>query len=346
MRYLLLCLLVAAFSAHAQLQVEHAQLENRTANGTLTAELHTLEAFGTPLWVAYTVPTIAPFQSGWYHGAGGTSYLERDGDHGQSSRPVPTGHDRAVVLLRLANGNIGQLRAESPDHPLDAGGLRFVTLTGITPADSIATLREIASTPPQETMRDTAVFLIGQHDSPAATPALLALAAPSNPIGLRDKAAFWLANAREHTGFLALQTFARNDRDSSFREKLTFDLTLSPDHDALAELIRMAHDDPSPHVRRQAQFWMARQAAKGEEALIASSLRQSTASDPDPEVRKQAVFAISQLPGVAAVTELTRLAATSSDPEVRKQAVFWLGQSNDPRALAYLTGLLRTPSSH
>ena len=63
-------------------------------------------------------------------------------------------------------------------------------------------------------------------------------------------------------GLAAIQQFARDDSDPKFREKLTFDLTLSKDPAALNELIRMAHEDASPQVRKQAQFWMANKGGK------------------------------------------------------------------------------------
>ena len=159
-----------------------------------------------------------------------------------------------------------------------------------------------------------------------------------------EKAAFWLANQRGHEGFLAIQTFAHQDGDASFREKLTFDLTLSKDPGAVRELIRMAHEDTAPRVRRQAQFWMAQSCERRGGKLVAGALHNAAEHDPDASVRKQAIFAISRLPQEEATDKLVNLAGSSQDPEVRKQAIFWLGQSNDPKALAFLSSLLTSPN--
>ena len=79
----------------------------------------------------------------------------------------------------------------------------------------------------------------------------------------------------------------------NFARKLTFDLTLTKDPQGLTELIRMAHEDASPQVRKQAQFWMANKGGK----KVVADLREATSNDPDTDVRKAAVFALSRLPG-------------------------------------------------
>jgi HEAT repeat protein len=316
--------------------VNHAQLTTQAADHGLSAALDTLKRQNAPLWAAYAIPVSDGLSSGWR--SNGVEYLEEDhhsdGNDGNESRSF----DHAVILLRLDNGAVTKLRVESPDRQLDAGGLRFVWLTGVTPDDSVHTLAALAEQQDaSKQLRDGVIFAISIHQTAAATQALISLAAPANPLDLREKAAFWLANQRGHDGLVAIQRFAHDDADPNFREKLTFDLTLSKDPAALNELIRMAHEDASPKVRKQAQFWMATKGGK----LVAGDLRNAAENDPDTQVRKSAVFALSRLPSDEATTQLIQVADTSKDPAVRKQAVFWLGQSSDPRALDYLTKLLK-----
>ncbi len=353
-RRLALVVLAAAYScALAQLRtaepsIENAQVSRQPLTASLPSTLETLAHAPAPLWVAYTVPAEAPYSSNWSQTR--ITYLESNrswnsgssnGSHTAGNSPA---HDHFTVLYRLAAGHIDQLRSAGPDDILDAGGFRVVWLEGVSPEASIATLEAQALARPTAKLADTAVFLIALHRSPAAVPALVALAHPGNDPKLREKAAFWIANQRGHNGFLALQTFTHHDPDALFREKLTFDLTLSKDPGALPELIRMAHDDASPRVRQQAQFWMAQSYGKLGGKLVAAALDEEAEHDPDAGVRKQAVFAISRLPQPEATDKLVNLAGSSTDPEVRKQAVFWLGQSNDPKALAYLTSLLTAPN--
>jgi hypothetical protein len=332
----------AAASFAQQPGILHAQLTTRSAATGLAPELRKIEGGSGPAWVGYSIPVEGSFQSGW--NADQVVYLEgdhpwkgnRNGSRGTQSVP----QDHAILLLRIASGKIGELRAESPERQIDAGGLPFVWLTDVNPAQSIGVLRELATASDAARLRDSAVFLIALHQASEATPALVSLAAPGKDLELREKAAFWLANQRGREGFLAIQRFARDDADARFREKLTFDLTLSKDPAALDELIRMAHTDASPQVRKQAQFWMATRGG----AKVAGDLRGATANDPDAQVRKSAVFALSRLPGDEAATQLIAVAGSSRDSEVRKQAIFWLGQSDDPRALDYLTKLLQSES--
>jgi hypothetical protein len=330
---------IAVFSAVTtfaqQPQFLHARLTTTAAHG-LNAELDTLKGEAEPLWVGYDIPVVEKNFSGQYPRI---NYLE--GDHPNVKDDVIDSgnhsYDHAIILFRIANHSIEKIHVDNPDRQLDAGGLRVVWLTQVTPDESIANLKSLALRSDAKKLRDTAVFAISIHQSPATVPTLISLAAPANDLDLREKAAFWLANQHSHEGFAALQHFAREDSDAAFREKITFDLNITKDPGAIGELIRMAHEDSSAQVRKQAQFWMA---VKGGNA-VAGDLRNIAENDPDTQLRKSAVFALSRLPGDEAATQLIQIANTSKDPAVRKQAVFWLGQSNDPRALDYLTKLLK-----
>ena len=312
------------------------QVSTEDAGQGLAAKLDQLEREPGPMWVGYPIPVEGDFHMG---SNARVAYLE--GEHAGWTGSGGYGQDRssdhALVLLRLSGGGVDKLRVESPERQLDAGGLRLVWLTGVTPVDSIRTLRSLVVKGGVEKVRQDAVFVISLHRDAEATVALASLAAGGQESDVREKAAFWLASGRGHEGFVVIRRVAREDGDARFREKLTFDLTLSHDPEALTELVRMAHDDSSPQVRRQAQFWMATAGGK----KVAADLRDRAENDPDTEVRKAAVFALTRLPGDEAATQLIQVAQTSHDAAVRKQAVFWLGQSSDPKALEYLTRLLQ-----
>lgn len=330
---------IAVFSAVTafaqQPQFLHARLTTTAAHG-LNAELATLKGEAAPLWVGYSIPVA---EKSFSNRDSHISYLEDDHhpDVKDDTLDSNRSYDHAIILFRIVDHSIAKIHVDNPGRPLDAGNLRVVWLTNVTPDESIATLKSLALQNDTKKLRDGAVFAISIHQSPATVPTLISLAAPANDLDLREKSAFWLASQHSHEGFAALQKFAREDPDAAFREKLTFDLTVTKDPGAIGELIRMAHEDSSPQVRKQAQFWMA---VKGGNA-VAGDLRNIAENDPDTQLRKSAVFALSRLPGDKAATQLIQIANTSKDPAVRKQAVFWLGQSNDPRALDYLTKLLK-----
>jgi hypothetical protein len=327
-----------------QPQVSNGQVTSQTVDHGLQSaldalKLDTLKQSATPMWAGYIIPTASPFNTSR---DSQVTYLEphhapeENVDSKSSTEPDNAVGGQAIILFRLASGKIDEVRAAALDRQLDAGGLRFIWLTNVTAEDSVATLKTLALASDSNRLFDSAAFLISIHQSQVAVPALIALAAPGGNPHLREQAAFWLAKRGGHDGFVAIQNFARTDKDDKFRAKLTFDLTLSSDPGALDEIVRIAHEDSSPQVRSQAQFWMASRGGK----IVTASLRDSADNDPDASIRKKAVFAISRLPDGDATTQLVELAETSKYPEVRKEAVFWLGQSNDPKALDFLTKLI------
>jgi HEAT repeat protein len=316
-------------------KVLHGEVTTQSAGQGLKATLDRLEREKSAGWVGYSIPVMEKFCSGC--DSNGVTYLEGEGSSwNKTTDDESQPSDHALILLRVADGAVTKLRVENLDRQLDAGGLRFTWLTGVTAEDSVRVLTELARQSDERHLRDSSLFAISLHKTDAATTALIGFTAASNEFGLREKAAFWLASQRGHDGLTAIEHLAHDDADARFREKLTFDLTLSKEPSALNELIRMAHEDSSPQVRRQAQFWMATKGGKA----VAADLRNIASRDADEGVRKSAVFAISRLPGDEATTQLIALADSSHDAAVRKQAVFWLGQSSDPRALEYLTKLL------
>src|SRR6202011_3976037 len=132
----------------------------------------------------------------------------------------------------------------------------------------------------------------------------------------------------------ALQRIAKKDPSTEVRAQVAFALSISKEPAALEEMIRIAHEDASGHVRGQAIFWLAQKAGK----RAVSAIDNAIASDPD--VKKKAVFALSQLPKDEGVPKLIQVAENNRNPEVRKQAMFWLGQSQDPRGLGFFEKVL------
>jgi len=327
-------LLVMQTTVAQQPAVFHTLLSTVSADYGVGAEIDRLKRSGSPVWAGYQIPVGPDFHIN--HNGETVEYLEGAGNTNWHGAYKDSSVDHVDILLRISDGAVEKLRLTTPDRQLDAGGVPFVWIKGVAPAESIHLLQGIAADRSAKA-KDDAVFFISVHRSPEATPALVQLARSGNVLELRDKAAFWLANQHGRDGFLAIQRMAREDADPAFREKLTFDLTLCHEPAAVDELIRMAQEDQSPQVRRQAQFWMAQ---KGGERVLAG-LRETTANDPDAETRQAAVFAVSRLPADEATTQLIQLAKTSPHAEVREQAVFWLGQSQDPRAFDFLARLVK-----
>ena len=333
-------------------RIENAKMEARALTATLDATFRGLLAQADkPEWIGYSVAEVTGDRGvccGNYHdGSGcGTCNLERDHD-GFTSETRSNGivklegPRQLVVLLRLEAKQVVRIRVASDDCTLDAGGLPFLWLTDVKPAESVAFLQTFLRSADFESHGDRgngngALTAIALHADASADRAFESFITPDQREGLRKQAAFWMGAARGAAGFSALQRMAKNDPSSDVRAHVAFALSVSHEPGAIDEMIRMAHDDTSSHVRGQALFWIAQKAGKKAVGTISGAIE----NDPDTDVKKKAVFALSQLPKDEGVPKLIEVAQTNRNPEVRKQAMFWLGQSQDPRALQFFEKVL------
>lgn len=324
---LVFSLTLAAPLAAQQPMVAGTQVQTQTVHNLTTD----LASAGTA-WVGYAIPVLGHFSDNDNQ----TIYLEGNHDYDRSSGDRQQ-FDHANVLLRVEKGEVTRVRIEPPNRKLDTGGVRFVWLEGVSQQESLREFASLAQNTAQERkLRDASVMTIAQHESSVATSTLAALAKSGDNF-LREKAAFWLAAHRGPDGLNAILPLTRTEQDEHLRGKLAFDLSIARNSPAaIDELIWLAKNDASPHVRKEAQFWMAEKAGK----RAVPELRQIVQNDPDRGIRRSAVFAISRLPNDEATAQLIQVAETNKDPDVRKQAIFWLGQSKDPKALDYLTKIL------
>jgi hypothetical protein len=335
----LLAFIFAASLAAAQTpQLTNAHFETRAASGDATRYMEDFVAReGGPLWFGYAVESNQPDNSSccWSNNNSCGCRLE-GGSRGMSfqgtNEPVKLEGSRMLfILYRVQDHAITKIHPVSASCPLDAGGLRFVWLTGVSAQASIQFLSSLVK---QE--KDSALVAIAMHASDAADRALEHFAESSNGEQIQEKALFWLASSRGERGLRTVLRVAEHDPSDHMREKTMFDLSLSKEPVAIDALIGSAKHDSSARVREQALFWLAQKAG----AKAAGEIKNSIDNDPDTEVKKKAVFALQQLPEGEGVPLLIEVAKTNRNAEVRKQAMFWLGQCQDPRALAFFQEVL------
>jgi HEAT repeat protein len=333
-------------------RLENAKVETRSVSEYLENTFREIAAkAGRPQWVGYAVDQISGEHGvccGNYSDQGncGACKLERGHDEpggtmrteGSIKLEAPR---RLVVLLRLETNKVMKIRVASQDCTLDAGGLPFVWLTAVKPAESVAMLASYVHGADFEQhsergLGNSALMAIALHADSSADRAFESFVKPDQSQGLRKQAAFWMGAARGKAGLSGLQGMAKGDPNPDVRAHVAFALSVSHEPGAVDEMIRMAHDDTSGHVRGQALFWLAQKAGNKAAGTITGAIE----NDPDTDVKKKAVFALSQLPKDEGVPKLIEVAKTSHNPEVRKQAMFWLGQSNDRRALQFFEKVL------
>jgi hypothetical protein len=336
-------------------RLENAKAEIKAVSTSLDATIRELAQHSDKTqWVGYAVDQVAGqhsmccWNSSNANGSEncGTCRLESDSQNiGTSSRSSETvmleGSRSMTVLLRLESHRVMKIRAFSSECALNAGGLPFVWLTGVKPAESVALLSgyvhgEDFGDHEGHSLAHGALMAVAMHGDAAADRAMESFVAPDQRESLRRQAAFWLGAARGGSGLALLERMAKSDPSPEVRSHVAFALHVSKEPAALDDMIRMAHEDSSAHVRGQAIFWLAQKA--GQKA--ASTIQGAIDNDPDTEVKKKAVFALSQMPKDEGVPKLIEVAQTNRNPEVRKQAMFWLGQSHDPRALDFFEKIL------
>jgi len=309
--------------------VDNAKLETRAFSGTLVAELS--HAGSGPFWAAYSEPIVAG-----QHGDMCSWNRNGNDDSGRTAgAPMRLeGEIALVVLIRMENNRVDQLRVTSPDCHLDAGGLPFYWLSNVPAAESLAWLKTQAG----GAYSETAIMAISLHQSNAADQILDDLAQTSEPVEVRKRAAFWLGSSRGTHGTATLKRMLTSDPNSDVRDRVVFALSRTKDPAGIPLVIEAARTDKDPHIRGQALFWLAQRAAS---QISKEAIDNALANDPDSAVRERAVFALSQMNNGEGIPRLIELAKTHRDPAVRKKAMFWLGQSKDPRAIDFFAQVLK-----
>jgi hypothetical protein len=329
------------------LRLSGGRLQPRPAPGGLEPAFRSLlGADNGPAWAGYAVPMVTGEHSMCCHGdcCGVCSLEEKKGTGAPAAAPAKVrleGPRSLHVMIRFEQGRIDRIRMFSEECELDAGGLAVYWFADVRPPDSVAFLASFASGRSDNAgdgrkLADAAVAAIAFHRDPSADRAMEGFVGPGSPDALRERASFWLGNARGRRGYEVLRGMLRSDPSPRVREKVIFALTQSKEPEAVPAIIEAARTDASGHVRGQALFWLAQKA--GRQAIEA--IGQSIDNDPEIEVKKKAVFALSQLPASEGVPKLIDVASHHRNPEVRKQAMFWLGQSGDPGALAFFEQVL------
>lgn len=271
-------------------------------------------------------------------------------------------------LLAVARGHAEAPVARSAMHWLGA----------VAPPEAVPVVAGVLRDPGERrAVREGAAVALTFVPGGAGVPALAAVArgmpAAVDP-WVRDRAVFWLGNARDPRARLTLRTLAAadttpepvraqaifalghldhdeegDDGNAAFLRALYPRLAATPLQDKVIQSVAQAHDAASRRwlldlaanagqplaARKQALFWAGQQEELAIEELVAADARLTGA-----ELRRHYTFVLSQRPEDAAVSRLIAIARADADRDVRRQAVFWLGQSRNPRARAYLEAVV------
>ncbi len=237
----------------AQPPVTHAKLETRAHTGSLAAELKRVAG---PAWFGYAVPAAKAGSNSCcyndhFHGCG----LENEhgamvqGRDGAASRPVKLeGSTEIAVLFRVVHGDIEKISVFSTDCDLDAGGLPFIWLTGVSASESAALLKDSG--------QKGALVALAMQGGREAETALIAKAHAAETGHQRGEALFWLSQRAGDKAVGAISRAIEDDPDTGVKKQAVFALSQLPKDEGVPKLIEVARSNRNPAVRKQAFFWL------------------------------------------------------------------------------------------
>jgi hypothetical protein len=158
------------------------------------------------------------------------------------------GSSEIAVLYRVVRGEIEKINVFSIQCELDAGGLPFIWLTGVSAGESADFLK--AAVP-----KGALVALAMQGGREAET-ALIALARESQTGHRRGEALFWLAQRAGDKAVGAISQAIEDDPDTGVKKQAVFALSQLPKDEGVPKLIEVARSNRNPAVRKQAFFWL------------------------------------------------------------------------------------------
>jgi hypothetical protein len=242
----------------AQAPVVNALVRHRTASGSTARDVQTIAQEGIAAWVGYRVPIVA---------SRGTQLRDTGNCCGRCRLEPST---ELIVLARVADRALVELRPEAVDCDIDASGMPLIWLDGVRPEDSIAWLASLMgsstavaaspSTPLGTTrqmtsrMDDRALTAIALHASAAAGPALVTVARTGATAALRGRALFWLAQRAATEALPAINRALDDDPDTQVKKQAVFALSQLPKDQGIPRLIELARGHANSEVRRQAML--------------------------------------------------------------------------------------------
>jgi hypothetical protein len=232
-------LLAAAIPAAAQSPVVNAVVEKRAPSADFARDVQGAASRTTPAWIGYRVP------------------IARRVDVGMQSIETCCGRCRLappsdlVVLARVQNGAILELRPLAVDCDMDAAGMPLIWFDGVNPDASVAWLSTLVTqTADARRLAERALSAISQHAGSAAVTALVRFATGTSEI--RGRALFWLAERAADQALPAINATLQKDPDTEMKKQAVRALSRFPNNEGIPKLIEVARSHDNAEVRRQA----------------------------------------------------------------------------------------------
>lgn len=247
--------------------------------------------------------------------------------------------DAAQRLYEAAGeAESGYEAGDCPDEETDVRVAALNALMEMDPERALPVLEKVLARRDacSATLREKAVFIVADGESPRATDILLEVARTDPDPEVRGHAVFWLSEVDDERAVDALEQILLESQDAELREKALFALSENGS-DRAGQILRSYALDPGQpeEVREKALFWYAESQSGGDVAFL-RELFQRVESE---SLKQQVLFAASETGDPEAVEWLMEIASDSGQPiEIRKQALFWAGDAGEvtvePRLIA------------
>ncbi|MBV9441748.1 MAG: HEAT repeat domain-containing protein [Acidobacteriaceae bacterium] len=259
-RACLFLLASVAFGQGQQPNVSNAKFEMRAFFGDLSAQIRS----DAPTWFGYAIKTARSHEGSCCWNSGRECGCALEGSEARTTVrgttgnvPVPLeGLDAMAVLFRVANNTIEKVQAYSLSCQLDAGGLPFIWISGVTAQASLAFLDKLIDADGSHRVTDGALFALSQHEGAEAIDRLIRRAKRDASPHLRGQALFWLAQRAGDRAAATITDAIVNDPDTGVKKRAVFALSQLPDGEGVPKLIDVARTQRNPEVRKQAFFWL------------------------------------------------------------------------------------------
>ncbi len=219
--------------------------------------------------------------------------------------------DAKALELEIRDGKRAHDPAEAPDEDLKLYALDG--LMQVEPDKAVPVLQRLLAGDSSPRIKQRALFVLSQSDSPRAREILVRTAKTGEPVSLRCEAVKTLGIAGDPADIEALKTIARDTSAPPEVRNAVVEAFLVAGSEG--ELAGLASTDPDPRIR-----------AKAIEALGANgelpALRKLWSSEKDPDLRAKLLEAF----GIAGDVEmLTKAARESGDDRTRRKAIEGIG---------------------
>jgi hypothetical protein len=236
-----LVLLSAAVSVAGQSPVINAVVEKRAASADFTRDIQSVASRPAAAWIGYRVPIQRRRD---------VSIQSYDGCCGRCRLAPPTD---LVVLARVQQGAVVELRPLAVDCDIDAGGMPLVWFDGVNPDASVAWLTTLVKQD-EATRRisENALSAIAQHTGTAASKALVQFA-QTGTTQMRGRALTWLAQRATNEALPAIDA-ALKDPELEVKKQAVNAISRFPNQEGVPKLIEVARTHANAEVRRQAML--------------------------------------------------------------------------------------------